>query len=155
MDSVTFWTRPIFLATIFSALSSFAEKAPARKDTRSPADIEAATRLQVFLDRANFGPGKLDGFYGDFTRKALALYRESRGEQPETPGNPKSNAAPDVSGLDLATIDPVFITYKVTDADLQNVGEMPEAVAKQAKLKALPYRDILEEVGEKFHSDVD
>ncbi len=117
--------------------------------------MEAATRLQVFLDRANFGPGRLDGYYGDFTRKALALYRESRGEQPERPADPKSNAAPNVSGLDLATVDPVFITYTVTEADLQNVGEVPDAVAEQAKLKALPYRDVWEAIAEKFHSDVD
>ncbi len=147
--------RFVFLAALFSAIPAFAEKAPAKKGTRSPADIEAATRLQVFLDRANFGPGKLDGYYGDFTRKALALYREARGEQPERPVDPKSNTAPDVSRLDLATVDQVFITYTVTEADLQNVGEVPDAVAEQAKLKALPYRDVLEAIAEKFHSDGD
>jgi len=47
---------------------------------RSDAEIEAATQLQVFLDRANFSPGKLDGHYNDFTLKALALYRQSSGE---------------------------------------------------------------------------
>ena len=46
----------------------------------SEAEIEAATRLQVFLDRANFSPGKIDGQYNDVTLKALALYRQSRGE---------------------------------------------------------------------------
>ncbi|MBA3882442.1 MAG: L,D-transpeptidase family protein [Chthoniobacterales bacterium] len=147
--------RLIISATLFVSISAFSEKAPANKGTRTSADVEAATRLQVFLDRANFGPGKLDGYYGDFTRKALALYRESRGEQPEQPADPKSNAAPDVRGLNLASVDPVFITYTVTEADMQNVGEVPEAVAEQAKLKALPYRDVLEAIGEKFHSDVD
>ena len=39
---------------------------------RSDVEIEAATQLQVFLDRANFSPGKLDGHYSDFTLKALA-----------------------------------------------------------------------------------
>ncbi len=46
------------------------------------ADREAATRLQVFLDRANFGPGKIDGRYGGFTEKALGLYREANGLPP-------------------------------------------------------------------------
>jgi hypothetical protein len=55
------------------------KKATAEKKTSS-VDIEAATRLQIFLDRANFSPDKLDGRYGDFTWKALALYRVSRGE---------------------------------------------------------------------------
>jgi lipoprotein-anchoring transpeptidase ErfK/SrfK len=137
-------------------VSAAQKKATAPKDTRSPVDIEAATRLQVFLDRANFAPGKLDGYYGDFTVKALALYRQSRGEQvPPPAARTKPAVAPDVAGLDLASVDPVFITYTVTDADLQNVGEVPADVAAQAKLKALPYRSAAEALGEKFHSDPD
>ncbi|HSH38550.1 MAG TPA: L,D-transpeptidase [Chthoniobacterales bacterium] len=130
------------------------KKASAAKDPRTPTDLEAATRLQVFLDRANFGPGKLDGYYGDFTLKALALYRESRGEQPPSPPA-QPNAAPDVTGLDLASIDPVFVLYTVTEADLQNVGDLPQSVEAQAKLKALPYRDAAEAIAEKFHCDRD
>lgn len=150
------YLRFVVVIALCSGISAFAKKSPATKNTRKAANIEAATRLQVFLDRADFGPGKLDGYYGDFTLKALALYRESRGEQPESPrAHPKSNAAPDVSGLDLASVDPVFIDYTVTDADLQNVGELPEPVAERAKLKALPYRDAAEAIAEKFHSDVD
>src|SRR5437764_10435468 len=77
---------------------------------RSDAEIEAATRLQVFLDRANFSPGKIDGHYNDFTLKALALYRQSRGE-PAPPAPPMPDMAPDVGGIDLASVDPVFIQY--------------------------------------------
>ena len=144
------------LWTIFPAAAA-EKKASGPPDKRTPADIEAATRLQVFLDRANFSPGKLDGYYGEFTRKALALYRESRGEQvpPPPPAGAKPDAPPDVTGLDLASVDPVFITYTVTDADLQNVGELPTKVAEQAKLKVLPYRDAAEAIAEKFHSDPD
>lgn len=100
--------------------------------------------MQEFLDRANFSPGKIDGRYNDITRKALALYRESRGEQPQTPPpqpKAKSNAAPDVTGLDLASVDSVFIPYTVTEADLQSIGTLPKEAAQQAKLKFLPYRD--------------
>jgi lipoprotein-anchoring transpeptidase ErfK/SrfK len=138
------------------AVSQGAEKksTAAAKDTRTPADVEAATRLQIFLDRAGFGPGKLDGYYGDFTRKALVMYRESRGE-PIPPVDPNPTAPPDVNGLDLASVDPVFVPYTVTDADLENVGELPESVAAQAKLKALPYRTVAEAIAEKFHCDVD
>ena len=117
------------------------------------AEIEAATNLQVFLDRANFSPGAINGHYDDFTLKALALYRQSRGEQPPPPP-PKPDAAPDVTGLDLASIGPAFITYSVTSDDLQNVGALPSAVPQQAKLKFLPYRDAAEAIAEKFHCDV-
>jgi len=132
-----------------------------RKATRAPtarkADIEAATRLQVFLDRANFSPGKIDGRYNELTRKALAVYRESRGEQPQTPSpqrKAKSNVASDVTGLDLASVNPVFIPYTVTEADLQSVGPLPKDVAQEAKLKFLPYRDAADAIAEKFHCEV-
>ena len=135
-----------------------AKRKAARASKSTKADIEAATRLQVFLDRANFGPGKIDGRHNDLTRKALAAYRESRGEQLQTSPPPqskrKSNAAPDVAGLDLASVDPVFIPYTVTDADLQSIGPLPKEPAQQAKLKFLPYRDAVDAIAEKFHSDV-
>jgi lipoprotein-anchoring transpeptidase ErfK/SrfK len=119
---------------------------------RSDAEGEAATRLQVFLDRANFSPGKIDGSYNDFTLRALALYRQSRGEPvPPVPATP--DTPPDLNGIDLAAINPVFIEYTVTDADLKTVGPVPDTVAAKAKLSSLPYRDVGEEIAERFHCD--
>jgi lipoprotein-anchoring transpeptidase ErfK/SrfK len=129
------------------------EKKPAGEQKPSPNDIEAATRLQIFLDRANFSPGKIDGQYNDLTLKALALYRQSRGEPPPPPFS-KPGTPPDTSGLDLSSVTPVFISYVVTEADLQTVGQVPNAVRDQAKLKFLPYRNIAEAISEKFHCDV-
>jgi lipoprotein-anchoring transpeptidase ErfK/SrfK len=125
---------------------------PPNVHKRSDAEIEAATRLQVFLDRANFSPGKIDGHYSDFTLKALALYRQSRGE-PAAPRPSKADTAPDLNGIDMGGVGAVFIQYTVTEADLQNVGPLPNAVPEKAKLKALPYRDAGEEIAEKFHCD--
>ena len=133
------------------------KKATSKTNAPKTAETEAATRLQVFLDRANFGPGKIDGHYGDFTLKALSLYRESRGEQPQsTPSQSgrHANGAPDVSGLDLGSVEPVFISYTVTEADLQSVGPLPSDVAEQAELKFLPYRDPADAIAEKFHTDI-
>ena len=146
------------LSVLIGVLPAAARKKATPK-THAPktAEIEAATRLQVFLDRANFSPGKIDGRYNEFTRKALSLYRESRGEQPQ-PTPPQSgkhtNVAPDVSGLDLASVEPVFISYTVTDGDVQTVGQLPSQVPEQAKLKFLPYRDVADAIAEKFHSDI-
>jgi lipoprotein-anchoring transpeptidase ErfK/SrfK len=146
------------LLILSGVLPAAAKKRSTSKTSRpNKAQIEAATRLQVFLDRANFCPGKIDGHYGDFTWKALALYRESRGEQPQPPPSQpkaKQNAAPDVNGLDLASVDPVFVPYTVTEADLQSIGQLPKQVAEEAKLKFLPYRDPADAIAEKFHSDV-
>ncbi len=75
--------RFAIIAVLISSgvLPATARRKPAREPTPNKAHIEAATRLQIFLDRNNFSPGKLDGRYNEFTWKALALYRESRGEQ--------------------------------------------------------------------------
>src|SRR4029453_12750182 len=79
------------------------------------------------------------------------------GEQPQAPSSqsgPHANAQPDVSGLDLASVEPVFVPYSVTEADLQMVGRLPDNVAAKAKLKFLPYRDPADAIAEKFHSDI-
>jgi lipoprotein-anchoring transpeptidase ErfK/SrfK len=130
-------------------------KKAAHKEQQSSAQTEAAARLQIFLDRSNFTPGKIDGRYNEFTWKALALYRQSRGEEPPTPPrDAKGNVAPDTNGLDLASVEPVFISYSVTQADLQNVGKLPGSAKEQAKLKALLYRNPTDAIAEKFHCDV-
>jgi lipoprotein-anchoring transpeptidase ErfK/SrfK len=145
------------LVILSGTLAAEAKKKSAPKTTNpSKAQIEAATRLQIFLDRANFSPGKIDGHYNDLTRKALMLYRQSRGEQPQPPPQPgpHANIQPDVSRLDLGSVEPVFVPYTVTEADFQTVGPLPGDVAAKAKLKFLPYRDPADAIAEKFHSDV-
>ena len=142
--------RFVLLSVLSLALSSAHAARKSDVKAGSGAQIEAATGLQVFLDRANFSPGKLDGQYGDFTRRALGLYRQARGEAAEPPGK-KSDTPPDVTGLDLASIGEIFITYTVTEADLQSVGEIPDSVPEKAKLKLLPYREAGEAIAEKFH----
>ena len=144
------------LVILIGLLPAAAKKRTSTTNRSNKAQLEAATRFQVFLDRANFSPGKIDGQYGDFTLKALALYRESREEQPQAPpqSKAKGKAAPDVSGLDLASVEPVYIPYTVTEADLQSIGQLPKQVAEEAKLKFLPHRDAADAIAEKFHTDV-
>jgi lipoprotein-anchoring transpeptidase ErfK/SrfK len=145
------------LLILTGLLPAAARKRTQTKNHPDKTQLEAATRLQVFLDRANFGPGKIDGHDGDFTLKALALYRESQGEQPQAPQSQpkaKQKQAPDVNGLDLASVDPVYIPYTVTETDLQSIGHLPNQVAEEAKLKFLPYRDAADAIAEKFHCDV-
>jgi lipoprotein-anchoring transpeptidase ErfK/SrfK len=155
------WIGFFALGLLFASLPSEVaarkhprNKAP-HKEQQSSAQIEGAARLQIFLDRSNFSPGKIDGRYNEFTWKALSLYRQSRGEQPQSPPpDAKGNVAPDTKGLDLSTVEPVFITYSVTQADLQNVGKLPGSPKEQAKLKALLYRNLADAIAEKFHCDV-
>jgi len=147
----------IAVIVLGNILPAAGRKRSSHPPSPNKADVEAATRLQLFLDRANFSPGKIDGRYNDLTQRALALYRESRGEQSQIPPpqrKTKSNVAPDVSGLDFSSVEPVLIPYTVTDADLQSVGPLPSKVAEQAKLKFLPYHDAADAIAEKFHSDI-
>src|SRR5437773_3386252 len=146
------------LLILTGILPAAAKKKPPPKTNRpTKAQIEAATRLQVFLDRANFGPGRVDGRYNDLTWKAVALYRESQGKQLQAPpsqSGPHANVPPDVNGLDFGSVEPVFVPYTVTEADLQSVGRLPGDVAAKAKLKFLPYRDPADAIAEKFHCDI-
>jgi len=155
------WMRFFAFGLLFVSLAPRIEarkhsaKKTAGNERQSSAQIEAAAHLQIFLDRSNFSPGKIDGRYNELTWKALALYRQSRGEQPQTPPpDAKSKVAPDINGLNLGSVEPVFITYSVTQADLQNVGQLPASPKEQAKLKALLYRDPADAIAEKFHCDV-
>jgi lipoprotein-anchoring transpeptidase ErfK/SrfK len=146
------------LLILSGVLPSTAKKKTTPKTNHpNKTQIEAAARLQIFLDRVNFSPGKIDGRYNDFTRKALALYRESQGEQPQalpSQSGPHANVPSDVSGLDLSGAQPVFVPYTVTEADLRSVGRLPSHVAEQAKLRFLPYRNAADSIAEKFHSDI-
>ena len=85
-----------------------------------------------------------------------ALPRIARGTTapPSPQSRPYANVPPDVSGLDLGSVEPVFVPYTITEADLQSVGQLPSHVAEQAKLKFLPYRDVADAIAEKFHSDI-
>jgi len=146
------------LAAAVLVAASFAPRIEAADPKpRGQQAVEAATRLQVFLDRADFAPGKIDGRYGEFTLKALALYRQSRGKPaaPAEDGKGKKDAATDLSGLDLASADPVFTSYTVSEEDVKAVGEMADSVPAQAKQKSLPYATVAEAVAERFHTDVD
>jgi lipoprotein-anchoring transpeptidase ErfK/SrfK len=116
-----------------------AEKKKGAAAPPDPAKMEEQTRLQIFLDRANFGPGKIDGREGEFTRKALQRFQKAGGG----------------AWTDLSSVEPVFTEYQVTAEDAASIGEVPREPAEQAKLKALPYRTVLEAVAEKFHADTD
>jgi lipoprotein-anchoring transpeptidase ErfK/SrfK len=158
--------KRIFLliwCSVILALCCGGNLAQAKKSARrepepakaSPQQVEQFTRLQIFLDNANFSPGKIDAHDGDFTRKALALYRQSQGlaaSQPASAPDPK--APPDTTGLDLQSVQPVFISYVITKEDAATVGPLPSGLEAQSKMKALPYASLAEAIAEKFHCDL-
>src|SRR5438477_1044263 len=128
-----------------------ATPAPAPKSTPKVAvalpnyNEETATRLQIFLDNSDFGPGKIDGKMGEFFRKALVSFKHSRAQF-------------ETGVIDQWMLDQVpqtFTTYTIKGDDLGYVGDLPSDHASQAKLKFLPYTSLLEFVAERFHSAED
>src|SRR3954454_4631529 len=84
-------------------------------------DEETATRLQIFLDNSDFGPGKIDGRMGEFFRKALISYKHA-------------HAMPKTGAVDQWLLDQVpvtYTTYTVRPDDAKLVGELPSGHAEQ------------------------
>lgn len=99
-------------------------------------------RLQVWLDRQGFGPGKIDGKGGEFTSKALTFLKAAHPE----------------AGMDLPPADFTELTYTehvVSDASLQHVGNLPPTPEEQSQQKSLPYPTLLELIAERYHADTD
>src|SRR5438045_7772030 len=105
-------------------------------------DEETATRLQIFLDNSDFGPGKIDGKMGEFFRKALISYKHAL-------------AMPKTGAVDSWLLDQVpvtYTTYTIREEDLKSIGNVPGGHAEQAKLKWLPYTSLLDLVATQYHS---
>jgi len=98
------------------------------------------TRVQIFLDRANFRPGKLDGLVGEFTQKAADRYCIAHDLPPGT-------------RFDVSSIGEPYREYTVTAEDLRWIGPQAKQPSEQEKLKAMLYADAWELVAEKFHCD--
>src|SRR3954454_13546743 len=132
--------RFVFFVFTISAISMFVL---AEEETTPPPrvypvalpnyDEETATRLQIFLDNSDFGPGKIDGRMGEFFRKALISYKHAH-------ALPKTGA---VDSWLLEQVPVTFVDYTIKGDDLKFIGELPTEKAEQAKLKYQPYTSVL------------
>src|SRR5438105_10365750 len=108
-------------------------------------DEDTATRLQIFLDNNDFGPGKIDGRMGEFFRKALVHYKRAHG-------------MPETGAVDTWLLDQVpetFTTFTIPPEALNFVGQTASKPSEQSKLKRLNYGSLLELVAERYHSAED
>lgn len=107
---------------------------------------EIVTQLQIFLDQKNFGPGIIDGRWGEFTGKALVHFARAHNLE----------VTPDIyNKLPYDSIYPVYTHYTITDGDAKMIGPVPGTPAEQAKLKRMPYESLLEFLVERYHAHPD
>lgn len=119
-------------------------EAPASKTAKPPPDAPERihlARIQVFLDRAGFRPGKIDGLDGEFTRRAADRWCDAHG-------------VPRGTGIDPAPLSEPYRTYTVGGDDAKWVGPTASRPEQQAKLKALLYGGLWEALAERFHCDL-
>src|SRR5271166_1207385 len=102
-------------------------------------DQDTVSRLQIFLDEHSFGPGKIDGRWGEFLGKALQRFQAAHGQHP-------SGQIDSALQQELQKISPVYTTYTLTDGDLHWVGNVPSEPAGLAQLTRIMYRSALDYV---------
>jgi lipoprotein-anchoring transpeptidase ErfK/SrfK len=131
------------LLQTITGMSAEPVEVPAAKMQAPPPDaperIELC-RVQVFLDRAGFRPGKIDGLGGEFTQKAADRYCDSVGVARGTM-------------LDVSSVSSPYREYVISEDDAAWVGPVSSEPSAQAKLKSLKYGTLWEAVAERFHCD--
>lgn len=118
--------------------------APAAKIAKPSPDAPERiqmTRVQIFLDRSGFRPGKIDGLGGEFTQKAADRWCDAQGVKRG-------------SFLDVTSIAEPYRTHTIGEEDAKWVGPTSSKPAEQAKLKALLYGSLWEALAERFHCDL-
>src|SRR6266481_9164584 len=97
-------------------------------------DEETATKLQIFLDNSDFGPGKIDGRMGEFFGKALVHYKRAHG-MAETGA---------VDSWLLDQVPETYTSFTIPPEAEHFVGATSNKPSEQSKLKRLNYGSLLE-----------
>ncbi|MFM2177225.1 MAG: hypothetical protein RL015_1323 [Verrucomicrobiota bacterium] len=112
-----------------------------------PTDRNEILRVQIFLDKHLFGPGKLDGAIGEFTDKAIVNYNFAHGNKDLYSWGPVMAAA-------AKEVPVIFAAYKIKPELAKFVNaKLPEKPEEQVKFPYMFYRSLLELVSERFHTD--
>ena len=112
------------------------------------AQTQATLRIaefQVALDRQYFSPGCIDNRAGPQTGAALRAWQAAN-------GLPVTGTFDDASAAKLKLSVLPFSRYKITAADVAEVGTAPEDWRARAAQERMPYETLLELVAERCHT---
>ena len=141
--------KKIEVAAVCLALTTFYPAFSAGAVTRSRAIDAKVLTEQVLLDRLGFGPGVIDGHAGASLTKAIKGFQNARGLD-------QTGRIDAATGRALAEYSetPGTIEVTLTQADVAGpfVGPIPQDPADQAKLPAMGYSDLMEELSERYHT---
>jgi lipoprotein-anchoring transpeptidase ErfK/SrfK len=112
----------------------------------------AVVKIQVWLDRARFSPGEIDGKLGENAQKALKAFAEAKSLPSDKLPNPEIWKALAGTGEDAAIVE-----YKISDKDVKGpfLEKLPAKMEDMKDLKALGYTSAREALAEKFHMSED
>lgn len=129
------------------AAASAQDAGPPKDDPSVPKDRDTILRIQIFLDRNLFGPGKVDGVVGEFTYKAVVNHNYAHGHRDLYDWGRVQEAAEEEVPVPYAA-------FKVKADLLVYVNPaLPEEPEFQAKATFMAYRSLEELIAERFHTD--
>jgi len=129
-----------------------AQEGSRREASRNPHTRAACgdvLSFQVLLDGHGFSSGEIDGRLGTNTRRALQAFQEANKLKPTGTLDCQTWSALGASDQTNSTTE-----YTITQVDAAGpfAEKIPEDMLEQAKLSALNYTSVAEELGERFHA---
>jgi hypothetical protein len=139
--------KPLLLTALLAVTASAQDAGPGKEDPSVPKDRDTVLRIQIFLDRHLFGPGKIDGAIGEFTYKAVVNYNYAHGHRDIYNWGHAQEAAENEVTVPYAA-------FKIKESLFAYVNpHLPEEPEDQVKFPFMAYRSMQELIAERFHTD--
>jgi lipoprotein-anchoring transpeptidase ErfK/SrfK len=124
---------------------------PLKGDVAGPSVL----KTQVYLDRAGFSVGALDGRWGRNTAIALFWFQRTRGVTATEPGALDEQTFRSLAAYAGGAL-PAIVNRALTAEDVKGpFVTVPEDVYDKAKLDCLCYESVQEKLAEQFHTTVE